>query len=77
MPKLVKNTTVARVLPATAASTLSPSRSRVVARSLTSFWRFTQPSRETMTTLSSSTMKASAAYSVSSASSMALRRLSP
>ena len=29
-PKLVKNTTVARVLPANTASTASPSRSRVV-----------------------------------------------
>ena len=30
LPKFVKNTTVARVLPASTASTASPSRSRVV-----------------------------------------------
>src|SRR5438067_1343551 len=56
----------------------SPSRSRVVARSFTSFCRFTQPSRDTMTTLSSSTMKSSALYSCSPSSlSIAVRRLSP
>ena len=60
---MVKKTTVARVLPASTASTESPSRSRVVDRSFTSFCRFTQPSRDTMTTLSSSTMKSSAEYS--------------
>ena len=43
---MVKNTTVARVLPASAAITASPSRSRVVARSFTSFWRLIQPSRD-------------------------------
>ena len=62
-PKFEKNAQVARVLPANAASTESPSRSRVVERSFTSFCRFTQPSRDTMTTLSSSTMKSSAEYS--------------
>ena len=61
--EVLKNTQVARVLPANAASTASPSRSLVVDRSLTSFCRFTQPSRDTMTTLSSSTMKSSAVYS--------------
>ena len=55
------------MLPASAASTASPSRSRVVDRSFTSFCRFTQPSRDTITTLSSSTMKSSAEYSGSSA----------
>ena len=53
-----------------------PSRRRVVDRSFTSFCRFTQPSRDTMTTLSSSTMKASAEYSTSSVSSMRVRRRS-
>ena len=62
-PKLLKNAHVARVLPANAASTASPSRRRVVDRSFTSFCRFTQPSRDTITTLSSSTMKSSAEYS--------------
>ena len=66
------------MLPANAASTESPSRSRLVERSFTSFCRFTHPSREMMTTLSSSTMKSSAVYSVSLASlSMVVRRLSP
>ena len=70
--------TIARVLPAKAASTESPSRSRVVDRSFTSFCRFTQPSRDTITTLSSSTMKSSAVYSGSPESlAMAVRRLSP
>ena len=77
-PKFEKNTALARVLPANAASTESPSRSRVVDRSLTSLWRFTHPSRETMTTLSSSTMKSSAEYSGSSLSlAIEVRRLSP
>ena len=76
MPKFVKNTTVARVLPASTASTESPSRSRVVDRSLTSFCRFTQPSCETMTMLSSSTMKSSAVYSTVSSASISVRRLS-
>ena len=77
-PKFVKNTAVARVLPASTASTESPSRSRVVDTSFTSFCRFTQPSRDTMTTLSSSTMKSSAEYSGSSLSlAIAVRRLSP
>ena len=76
-PKLVKNTEVARVLPASTARTASPSRSRVVAMSFTSFCRLTQPSRDTITTLSSSTMKSSAEYSGSAVSpSMLLRRLS-
>ena len=65
-----------RVDPAIAASTPSPSRRRVVARSFTSFCRFTQPSLDRMTTLSSSTMKASAEYSTSSVSSMRVRRRS-
>ena len=59
----VKNTTVARVLPGSTASTASPSRTRVDAMSFTSFCRFTQPSRVTTTTLSSSMMKSSAVYS--------------
>ena len=63
VPKFVKNTTVARVLPASTASTESPSRRRVVDKSFTSFCRFTHPSFDTMTMLSSSTMKSSAVYS--------------
>ena len=76
-PKFVKNTQLERVLPANAASTESPSRNRVVDKSFTSFCRFTQPSRDTMTTLSSSTMKSSAEYSGSSLSlAISVRRLS-
>ena len=40
---VLKSHAVERVLPAIAASTLSPSRSRVVDRSFTSFCRFTHP----------------------------------
>ncbi len=66
------------MLPAHTAITASPSRSLVVDRSFTSFWRFTQPSRDTITTLSSSTMKSSAEYSGSPLSlAMVVRRLSP
>ena len=73
----MKKTQVARVLPGSTASTESPSRNRVDAMSFTSFCRFTQPSRDTMTTLSSSTMKSSAEYSGSLVSlSIAVRRLS-
>ena len=72
----MKNTTVARVLPGSTASTESPSRSRVVERSRTSFCRFTHPSRDTMTTLSSSTMKSSAVNATSSSVSISVRRLS-
>src|SRR6266498_3236079 len=75
-PKFEKKTHVARVLPASAASTASPSRNRVDERSFTSFCRFTQPSRETITTLSSSTMKSCAVYSGSLVSlAMAVREL--
>ena len=75
---MLKNTTDDRVLPGNAASTESPSRNLVVARSFTSFWRFTQPSRDTITTLSSSTMKSSAVYSASPSSlAMVERRASP
>ena len=63
VPKFVKNTTVARVLPASTASTESPSRRRVVDRSFTSFWRFTQPSCVTRTMLSSATMSSSSVNS--------------
>ena len=74
----MKNTVVAFVLPGITASTLSPSRRRVDEMSFTSFCRFTHPSRETMTTLSSSTMKSSAEYSGSALSlAIEVRRLSP
>ena len=76
VPKFVKNTTVARVLPASTASTESPSRRRVVDRSFTSFCRFTHPSFDTMTMLSSSMMKSSAVYSTLSSASISVRRLS-
>src|SRR5256885_1861338 len=77
-PKFDKNTQLARVLPAHTAITASPSRSLVVDRSFTSFCRFTQPSRDTITTLSSSTMKSSAEYSGSPLSlALLVRRLSP
>jgi hypothetical protein len=46
-PKLLKNTTDARVLPGSTAITASPSRTRVEATSFTSFCRFTHPSRDT------------------------------
>ena len=73
----MKNTAVARVLPATTAITASPSRSRVVARSFTSFWRLIQPSRESSAMPSSSTMKSSAEYSTSaSAAAKVVRRAS-
>jgi DNA gyrase subunit A len=68
---------VLAVLPGNTARTESPSRSRVVDRSRTSFCRFSQPSRDTMTTLSSSTMKSSAVNSTSSVASISVRRLSP
>ena len=66
------------MLPGSTASTASPSRNRVDDTSFTSFCRFTQPSRDTITTLSSSTMKSSAVYSASP-SSLAIveRRASP
>ena len=44
--------------------------------SFTSFCRFTQPSRDTMTTLSSSMMKSSAVYSRFASASISVRRLS-
>ena len=75
---MLKNTTEERVLPCSTASTASPSRTRVDATSFTSFCRFTQPSRETITTLSSSTMKSSAVYSDSPSSlEIIVRRASP
>jgi hypothetical protein len=76
-PKLEKKTAVARVLPCSTASTASPSRRRVEETSRTSFCRFTHPSRDTMTTLSSSMMKSCSVKATSSAVSIAVRRLSP
>ncbi len=64
--------------PRTAASTASPSRSRVAERSLISRERFNQPSRDRTTVASSSRMNASASNSTSSppAPPMRVRRLS-
>ena len=66
---MLKNTTDARVLPGSTASTASPSRTRVVGNVL----HFLLPlhpavARRRCTTLSSSTMKSSAVYSASPAS---------
>ena len=66
---------MARVEPATQASTESPSRMRDFDGSLISRWRFTQPSTVTSRWVSSATMKSSAEYSVSSSgTSMTVRR---
>src|SRR4026209_2583332 len=73
---LLRRTAEARAPLWRTASTASPSRRRVVDRSRTSFCRFTHPSRDTMTTLSSSTMKSSAVKETSSSASISVRRLS-
>ena len=72
-----KKATELLVEPATAASTLSPSRSRVCAGSLSSRTRFTQPCADSTMLASSATMKSSSWNSGSSvAPSTLVRRLS-